>query len=146
MNRGRKRQTHCKRGHDLSDPTYVYNGKHGRQCKACKSLWHSRAISSESRRLHIKNNKRKNYLYRTYKLSREDFSRLLEKQNNKCAICSEELSKKPCIDHNHLTGEIRAILCNSCNTAIGLFKENSSILKKAIKYLEEENARPSIGV
>jgi hypothetical protein len=66
--------------------------------------------------------------------------RELEKlQNGKCAICGGE-PKFPkvrlCVDHCHTTGLFRGLLCGHCNTALGLFKDDISSLKNAIRYLE----------
>lgn len=39
-------------------------------------------------------------------------------QDNKCAICKRdesEFKKRLCIDHNHKTGKVRALLCYYCN-------------------------------
>jgi len=42
------------------------------------------------------------------------------------------------LDHNHITGEIRGLLCFNCNTAIGKLKTDigTQLLRKAIKYIE----------
>ena len=40
-----------------------------------------------------------------------------------------------CIDHNHQTGVFRGILCLKCNAGIGMFNENTQVLRKAIIYL-----------
>ena len=40
------------------------------------------------------------------------------------------------LDHNHKTGEVRGYLCESCNTGIGRFDDDVTILKRAITYLE----------
>jgi len=40
------------------------------------------------------------------------------------------------VDHNHTTGKVRGILCQQCNQAIGLFKDNIFIIEKAAEYLE----------
>lgn len=80
-----------------------------------------------------------------YGLSVDDYNSLLEKQGNKCAICKcpqpneGKLSKRNrlVIDHDHLTGRVRGLLCDPCNRAIGQFKENLSNIKAAVKYLEE---------
>ena len=60
---------------------------------------------------------------------------------------ADELKKKPCeicgaarnlhIDHNHNTGEIRGILCSSCNRGIGYLGDNPNRLLKAREYLEK---------
>jgi hypothetical protein len=70
---------------------------------------------------------------------------LVDSQNNKCAICKDELegwgrgwsSKSSAVDHCHRTGKVRGILCYHCNTGIGQLKESVEILKLAISYLEK---------
>lgn len=64
------------------------------------------------------------------------FLKLLNIQNNKCAICDEELNKTY-VDHSHNTGEVRGILCINCNSLIGRCRDNPKILKSAICYLEK---------
>ena len=69
----------------------------------------------------------------------------LEEQNHSCAICKLELpdllvyenrQRGYAIDHNHDTGEFRGILCLTCNTLLGMAKDNKEILLEAINYLE----------
>ena len=74
--------------------------------------------------------------------------KMLEEQDNKCDICSKEISFKgqtnkgddstdaAVLDHCHLTTNIRGILCTTCNRALGLFKDSPDILNAAIKYLQ----------
>lgn len=76
-------------------------------------------------------------LKRNYGLSLEDFEGMLLKQDNKCAICSSNLSTRPHIDHSHSTGKVRAILCQSCNVGLGHFKDNEEFLYSAIQYLNK---------
>jgi hypothetical protein len=74
-----------------------------------------------------------------------DFRSLLVKQFNpvtkhiECPICHKNLNSGHitlAIDHNHTTGKVRGVLCDNCNTGIGLFKENTAYMNQAIKYLE----------
>jgi len=81
-----------------------------------------------------------------YNLSPKKFNELLKKQNNVCAICKKSESsknqykiRKLSVDHNHKTGKIRGLLCNNCNHALGLIKENTSILRTMIDYLQRTN-------
>ncbi len=57
-----------------------------------------------------------------------------------CPICKKKtipgITSKVVLDHNHLTGKPRAWICDSCNTGLGRFKDDVSIMKNAIKYLE----------
>jgi len=74
-----------------------------------------------------------------YGIKQEDFTGMMEAQGYKCAICSDELdfdSGKFAVDHNHTTGDVRGILCPSCNHGIGKLKDNPSVLRSAAQYLE----------
>ena len=64
---------------------------------------------------------------------------LLHSQKNRCAICRIELiwpNKNTHIDHSHQTGRIRGVLCTTCNTGLGCFKDNPRLMRKAIEYVE----------
>ena len=78
-------------------------------------------------------------LLRNYGITLGEYNSLLEKQNGVCAICSlPQKSKRNtrfCVDHDHTTGEVRGLLCDSCNRGIGLLKDDSRLLDKAAKYL-----------
>jgi hypothetical protein len=59
-----------------------------------------------------------------------------------CTICGTTNTgkhKRLQVDHNHITGKVRGVLCRACNTGIGNFKENPELLQKAIAYLEANN-------
>jgi len=77
------------------------------------------------------------YLKSEYKISPKQFDNMVKIQNGGCAICDVKLGNKLYIDHNHKTGKIRGLLCNTCNRAIGLLKHDTEILKRAQLYLEE---------
>jgi hypothetical protein len=68
-----------------------------------------------------------------------DPDELAEKQNWRCAICSSDLRlldrKHRHVDHCHETNVVRAVLCQSCNTGLGLFKDDAAVLFKAAEYL-----------
>ena len=70
-------------------------------------------------------------------VTNEDYDDLLKAQSGKCAICrrAPDVSKKLSIDHCHLTGTIRGLLCSRCNTAIGLVEDNIKTLESAAAYL-----------
>ena len=70
------------------------------------------------------------------------YNELLNKQNNKCAICGIEGGEnnrgdKLAVDHCHSSGKIRGLLCHKCNTALGLLKDSKENLHSAINYLSE---------
>ena len=69
---------------------------------------------------------------RKFKLTEDQYNDLMKNEN--CQICDAELTKK-CIDHCHSTNKIRGVLCNNCNTALGLVGDNVDTLHKMITYL-----------
>lgn len=71
-----------------------------------------------------------------YGLSLREYDALIEAQHWQCAICKREA--KLVVDHDHATGRVRGLLCNPCNTALGLLAENTTALGRAIRYLKEE--------
>lgn len=85
-----------------------------------------------------------------FDMSISDYNNLFLKQRGLCAICKKpEISKDKagkykwlCVDHNHNTGKVRGLLCQNCNTGIGLLRDSKKVLESAIKYL---NKRGSYG-
>lgn len=60
-----------------------------------------------------------------------------ERQECSCAICRVSITlMDSAIDHNHLTGEFRGVLCRQCNRALGMFKDSPTTLRYALEYLE----------
>ncbi len=91
-----------------------------------------------------KEKRRDQYLARLFKLTTEQYNNMVKLQNNLCAICGKPQSKfqknsntirSLAVDHNHITGKVRGLLCTSCNTAIGLLEENIPLIQKVIEYL-----------
>ncbi len=63
------------------------------------------------------------------------YETMFEKQGGICPICLEKFSSLV-VDHNHNRGNIRGLLCHSCNLGIGSFRDNKENLERAIHYLE----------
>lgn len=87
---------------------------------------------------YIKEYKAKRYLTKQYGISESEVTELIVQQNGQCEICKEDISAKRHIDHNHASGEIRGLLCSSCNRALGYFKDSPLIVKNAYQYLIEK--------
>ena len=81
-----------------------------------------------------------------YGITSEQYDVLMQEQSGLCKIChTQEVVVKRnsktqslSVDHNHETGEIRGLLCNNCNTLIGLAREDISILENAADYLRRQ--------
>lgn len=73
-----------------------------------------------------------------YGLTNKMFTSMLEQQENSCKLCKKDFeTTKIFVDHCHLTGSVRGLLCPSCNTALGLIKDDLLWLSKAKTYLTE---------
>lgn len=73
---------------------------------------------------------------RKLNISDTEYNQLISESNNCCNICNRVLDKK-CIDHCHTTNKVRGVLCNNCNTALGLVGDNIQTLESMIKYLNK---------
>ena len=70
-------------------------------------------------------------LDRNYGLSRDEHRRLLEAQNGVCAVCKLPSRRALCVDHCHATRQVRGLLCDKCNTALGLLGDDSGRMRAA---------------
>lgn len=85
------------------------------------------------------------YYKRQYGITDADLARMKEEQEHKCYLCGSEgfvigknnHTEKLAVDHCHDTGKVRRLLCPNCNRALGLFKDNPEVLRKAADYIEE---------
>lgn len=83
-----------------------------------------------------------------YGISVDKYLELMLLQDNKCAICKEATSTETRLyidhDHNCCSGRkscgkcVRGLLCRSCNSALGLFKEDKNNVREALEYLSKE--------
>jgi hypothetical protein len=80
---------------------------------------------------------RAGYLKRKYGMTIADYERMFEAQGRVCAICGEERTLH--VDHDHVTGSIRGLLCFRCNQAIGSLQEDHDIFQKAADYLDRDD-------
>lgn len=87
---------------------------------------------------------RRNHLLRAYGITEEEYSLILLRQGSVCKICRQPgsgLSKKGSspnlyVDHDHVTGKIRGLLCRECNQGLGKFKDDAERLRSAANYLD----------
>lgn len=85
-------------------------------------------------------------LKRHYNLSIEEFELKYNNQRGQCAICTKPVlfsgtvhnrSQIACVDHDHTTSQVRGLLCNNCNRALGLFQDSPKVIEAALAYLKE---------
>jgi ribosomal protein L34E len=78
-----------------------------------------------------------------YGITVEQYDEMREAQKHVCAICSRPETvvmrgkvKPLSVDHDHLTGKVRGLLCHECNVGLGKFKDNPRLLNAARHYIE----------
>lgn len=76
-----------------------------------------------------------------YSMSPEEFAELRDAQHDACAICIKKFEKGRIIhvDHDHVSGAVRGLLCRGCNQGIGMLEEDVETLQRAIDYLSSHS-------
>jgi len=111
---------------------------------------HKNVIKKSTQKYRTSPKYRKTYinshLKRKYGITFDDYQKLYDAQGGKCKICDGTVSNrkwkdgrtqwmKLFVDHDHKTGKVRGLLCNTCNFGIAALKDNVEILQSAIRYL-----------
>lgn len=119
----------CKKKKDESEFSLSSGSKDGLNswCKNC---------NKESNWKHV--------LHYRYNITAKQYELMLKSQNGVCIICGKSETKRDrskniqplSVDHNHLTGKVRGLICNKCNVGLGNFNDNPELLRKAAFYLE----------
>jgi hypothetical protein len=110
----------------------AYRLAHMQETRERKARWREANLAKERKRASDY------YLRNRYGLTPEEFSAMRRDQNDRCAICRTPLSllSRIHIDHCHNSGKIRGLLCNNCNTGMGMLGDDVKILRRAIRYLQ----------
>lgn len=121
--------------------------RHNREsyCKACEKLnykkWYLAHREELKHRDYVRNCKK-------FGITSDDYEKMFNKQKGLCAICKGPETrtrsgriKRLAVDHCHIRGTVRALLCCDCNTAIGLLKEEPRIARAVVYYLNKFKSR-----
>lgn len=118
-----------------------------RQCKECRAEVqrayverHRATVYDRSREWRGRTgHERKRSLRESYGMTPEAYESMFAAQGFRCAICrgvpASSDGRRPPVDHCHVTGAIRGILCTQCNVGIAQFRDNPDRLAAAIAYL-----------
>lgn len=79
-----------------------------------------------------------------YGISLDEYQQLLETQNHKCAACKNPdtsvthmgQTKPLSVDHDHVTGKVRGLLCHKCNIALGLLNDDKERIMALANYIK----------
>jgi hypothetical protein len=115
---------------------------HRNECRVCqKQDANLRYLRDPKRHKEKTRLNQRAYTAKKFGLLPQDLALMYEEQDYQCAICGvteEEHGKYFAIDHCHSTGKVRGLLCMSCNTGLGNFRDRSDLLMLAIQYLGEK--------
>lgn len=125
---------------------YLIPGVEGPVCSTCRRRWKLENVpgfrelnqkSTHDSYLKRRDQIRDRQLQKDYGITLEEYDRMLEGQDSRCAICRREPGphRQFSVDHDHSTGRIRGILCHVCNTAIGLLGDSRCLALAAADYL-----------
>lgn len=136
--------TKCKISKPFSEYTLRKNRnfKPAPRCKSChnsdRSEWRAKPESKEL----LKKIDRRARLKWAYGLTEDDLQNMLCEQQHSCAICDRQV--KLVVDHCHETGQVRGLLCYSCNTLLGSI-ENNNKMKRVERYIGKTKTSPEVG-
>ena len=149
---GEKRCSKCKKIKSIDEfyPNKQKTDGFDSWCKRCKldqnkqyaknpEVAARKKVWREKYNISTKDLRRFSRMKRLYGVTFEKYMKMMDVQNGKCAICKDKLNMKNRgihIDHCHDTDEVRGLLCKSCNSGLGFFRDNKEFLRNAIKYLD----------
>lgn len=128
----------------------AYYAANREQCKSKAKAWRiaNRAKVQAANRNWRRNNPGKMLILRANeiaKMRRERYGVTLEQlidmlfeQNGRCAMCRQFFFRTPCVDHCHITGALRELLCAGCNHGLS-FIEDEGFKRLAEQYLEKHS-------
>lgn len=77
------------------------------------------------------------YVQRTYGLLPGEYADLLARQGGRCAVCRRKSSRRLVVEHSHLTGTVRGLLCWQCNRdLVAPLDGDPEKIQSAIEFLE----------
>lgn len=142
--------THCARGHEFSQENTYLTPKGNKVCITCRNVrakFYQRKRYRENPEKFAK--QRNDYaLWHKYGITSEQKEEMLQNQNYRCAN-KKCLADKPnaarssttwLVDHDHKTGKVRGLLCNTCNLTLGAFNDSVEKLEGLVEYLKEHQS------
>lgn len=112
------------------DSTYADEKSYNRErAKAFRKAWNLKPVPKHKTSQYMRKMR--------YGITHEEFTKMIESCNNKCAICNKDMGEKPNCDHCHVSGKLRGLLCTYCNTFVGYLEKTPHLIDNAIKYIED---------
>lgn len=110
-----------------------------RECKTCNNV--------KTAQWRAKNPERNKQMQRDYKRSQkygltpDQYREMWQRAEGRCEICRRPLEQRKggvAVDHCHASGQVRGLLCSTCNQGLGFFADSPDLLTKAAMYIQRE--------
>lgn len=123
--------TECQKANQLAK--YEYKKPSPRSCIECGASFVSLKgkLCSDA----CRQSRRQAKKFRGHPITEEEFDVMEGVQGGCCKICGQE--KPLVVDHCHAEGNVRGLLCQQCNSGLGMFYDNIAYLSEAIRYLQQ---------
>lgn len=104
------------------------------RCRECKNAEQARWRERNPDRLRA-------FALKRYGITQDDYDRMFHDQGGVCAICQRpekridprwNVNRRLAVDHDHVTGAVRGLLCGNCNQRLSWFEQFG---EAAAKYL-----------
>ena len=132
------------RGCSTTLPIGLFNLRSGRKngrasrCKQCVSRTnkeYSTKNAGRSRRANLKSK---------YQMTEEQYFAILSAQDGHCGLCKNTVSGRGdsswlVVDHDHITGVVRGLLCHNCNVAVGMIESAGTDVEKLVLWIQNNN-------
>lgn len=128
--------TNCAIEKSIQD--FSFSRGYAQWCKEC----HREAARISSKKKTSEQNRLK-HLKNRYNLTSEEFTYMVMEQGGVCAVCGLVPSALY-VDHDHITGTVRGLLCQKCNSGIGFLGDSLEGLEKAVSYLKRTDSKEII--
>lgn len=133
----------CSRCHEKKELAYFQvdrRGRHGvkSHCKSCESLAYLARRNKNPEEFSERNWEVK--IKRVYGIDKSQYETLKTSQGDCCVICkipAAKLSKRLFVDHCHVTGQVRGLLCDRCNKVLGMVTDSTELLDAMNEYLNK---------
>jgi hypothetical protein len=106
-------------------------------CKVCVKVYNK----AHGLKPEVQERRSRKHVLKTYGLTPATYDALLVEQGHTCAICKRTCStgRRLSVDHDHVTGAVRGLLCGNCNTAIGKLRDDPALMRRAADYVERHS-------
>jgi hypothetical protein len=135
------RATHQERKREYAKAYYAAHQEELREYAKSHRAAHPRQgkVYRAAHREEIREGNRNSKLKKKYRITAADFDIMLSQQGGRCAICGTDQPGGRYgvfyVDHDHVSGRIRGLLCNNCNSGIGYMQDNPDLLRAASRYI-----------